>query len=75
MVPPVCTERRGALGEYDPDRGSYVVGFDFVSPACLLFGGARNAASLFRLGGTGYVHSTPNLEQRAQSGSSREHFN
>lgn len=73
-VPPVCMDRRGALGEYDPDRKSSVVDRDFLCPESLLLGGARNAASLFRLGGTGYVHSTPNLEHREQFRGSREHF-
>lgn len=63
----------GALGEHEPDRRSFIIGLDLGCPESLLLGGARNAASLFRSGGTGNVHSTPNLEHRAQIGSSREH--
>ena len=73
-APSVCTERREDPGEYGPDWRTFVVEFDVLYPESLLFGGARSAASLFRLGGVGYVHSVSNLEHRAQFGSSREHF-
>lgn len=71
IASPVRTERGGAPGEYD--RRSSLVVFDFICPEGLLLGGARNAASLLRSGGTGNVQSTPNFEHRAQLGISREH--